>query len=326
MKINEKSDIKFLAALVFFALASLSRFFDEKLNFHIAFSSFMQKYEIAFGVMLFYFLVLFVFYYICMANCEVKNKKTIYYLIAFYSTFAFPMFLSADYFGAMDVYAWILTWIGAISFVKGKAEWITVPICLCMAVLSPMSVLTGGCICIAIHMYKFMTQKGNRYLVYSITCFIMCIAGVLITRYLGVFASDAQDVLSLERFIVMVIFMSPYFYIAATFFYGIIKRVDVKTKAGIVFVILGAVPSAGIYIYLQDYARAFFHMFTYFILTVVILFAAKDMHIIEQMDRTKELIKKWFPVPVLILVVPFLFMTLWIIGEQVLMTEIFVDK
>lgn len=326
MKKIGKSDIKFLIALSFFALACFSRFFDEKLNVHTALFSFMQNYEVVFAFTVLYFVILFGFYLICIAKGEKSSKKNIYYLIVFYSFFAFPMFLSADYFGAMDIYAWMLTWIGGGLLVIEKQEWITILICCVISLLSPMSVLSGCCVFIAIHIYKFFAKKGNKYLWFAIGCFVSSALGVLVTKHMGTFSSDVQSVISLKRFVVLILYLSPYLVLAGKFFGGLFCRSIDNKKWGWFFLIVGIVPSSIIYIYLQDYARAFFHVFSYFILNIIICLSINDKDVSFELERTKKIIKKWFPVPVLIIIIPLLFMTLWISGEQVLMTEIFVDN
>jgi len=321
-----KKDIVFLLALVFFALASFSRFFDEKLHSHTALFPWMKEYDAVIVSTVVYFIIIFVLFVVCIACCREKYKSNIYYLVCFYSTFAFPMFLSADYFGCTDIYAWMLTWIGGILLVTKRFEWMLILISFCIALISPISVFSGVCIILAILIYRFFAKKENRYLGYSIASFVAACIGFMVAKMLGGFDLDAQQVLSLERFAVMVIFMSPYLYIAMKFFGNLVHKAESKQKWGIVCWIIGILPSSIVCIYLQDYARAFFHVFSYFILSVIIHIASGEEPVEEQLENVKEKIKEWSPIPILIIAIPFLFMTLWISGQQFLLTEIFVDN
>lgn len=326
MKKITRLDITFIIAMLFFAIVCFSRFWDEKLRTHIVLFEFMQEYEYAIVFTITYFVVLFWFFIVCIANYKENNKKNMYYLICFYATFTFPMFLSANYFGVVDIYAWVLTWIAAILLILGKVEWLTPVLGFMIALISPMSVLTGGSIICAILVYKFFVGQKRKYIFYLLGSVFTSCVGAFASKHLGTFSTDEQHVLSIEKFLVMLLFLSPYIYLAITFFVKLFQSTKSSKRWAYFLGMIGMLPNIVVYICLEDYARVFFHAFTYTILLVILYIVMNDRDVAWQLQRSKDFIKSKVPIPVIVLAIPFLFMTLWIAGEQHLMKEVFINK
>jgi len=326
MKKLTKSDITFMIAMTFFAIVSFSRFFDEKIKKHIVLFDIMQDYEWAIFFTILYFVVVLLFFVVCITNCENKYKKDIYYLICFYATFVFPMFLSSKYFGATDIYGWMLTWISLALLIRDKLEWLTIVGCFLSALISPMSVLTGICSVLVMLAYKFWSLNERKYLWYLLACIITAISGLMAAYACGVLSTDPQSILTYERFLILLMVLSPYLYIAVRFFVQLWKKTKDSKRWGYVLFLVGVLPSAVVYILLEDYARAIFHAFAYVILVVIAYVARNDWDVICQLQETKDKIKQYVPIPVLVIAIPFLFMTLWIAGQQHLMKEVFINK
>lgn len=322
----EKNDISFLIALMLFAIIAYIRFFDHSLGYHMAFFSIMQKYEFARLVTVGYFVVLFLMYFVCIAYCDTKYKKNMYYLIAFLSVFSFSMFLPREYFGTNDLYAWILTFLMGILIVSEKCEWMTIPLSFLLTVLSPMSIFNCSCIVVVLLLYKFFAMKNTKYFVYAILNGITSLLGVVLVMVRSSIESDAQNQISLMHFAGIIIMLSPYIYIAMYFFAKLFKCVNENKLHGLIFIILGALPSVVVNLYIKDYTRAIFYVFFYFISVFMFLIAMKDEDISSQMENLKLRIAKWVPIPAIIIAYPLAIVTLWISGVQPLLEETLLGK
>ena len=319
-----KQDIGFLLALVFWAIASASRFYDEKLNAHASSFELLKAESVCLIAMCLYCVLQLVFCLVCSALSE--NKKNIYYLVAFLSVFTFPMFWSASYFGTMDMYGWMMVFLSGCLLVSGKAEWLVVPLSFFMTLLCPMAIYSCGCIVLALLVYKALWKKQIRYAISTLLTGVSIFAGKMQAEVLGNTDIDAQDEVVFSKFVLMLICMCPYILIAISFLFGLIKRNTWNKKIAVIIIAIGVLPSAFVYIQAQDYGRAVFYVFTYFIFIVLALFAMRDRVVVEQLEETKDNIKKYLPIPVVIIAYPLLFMSLWIAGAYVPLKETFISK
>lgn len=321
-----KEDVLFLFALASFAIVAFIRFFDHKLQMHRAPFAIMQDYKFSLCAIACYFLLMFIFFLNCMFYCEKSKKKILYYLIAFFSVFSFPMFLHSNYFGTMDIYAWLLTFICGILFVNRKLEWLSVCASLVLTFVSPMSLFSCECMIVVLFLYKFFLDKSIKYFILA---FLNVLTGSLgfILNYLKVgFHSDAQHAISFEQFGMIVVLMIPYMFFVIPFFSGLIRRVSWKRKLGWGLLLLGCIPSIAVNMYIEDYSRLLFQVFTYFSFIVISLFSGNDNDTMEQLEITRKQIKEWVPIPVVIIAYPLIIMTLWVSGPLDLFIETFVGN
>ena len=319
-----KQDIWFLLALAFCALASASRFYDEKLNAHTVSFEILKSEQINLIAMLVYYILQLLFCFVCSVVSE--NKKNVYYLAAFLSVFTFPMFWSASYFGTMDMYGWMMAFLCGCLIVLGKAEWLVAPLCFFMTLLCPMAIYTCGCMILVLLVYKALWKKKKRYVLWAVFSGISIWAGKMQAGVLGNTDIDAQDEVVFSKFILMLICMSPYLLIALLFLVGLIRKNAWNKKIATLILGLGVFPSAVVYIQAEDYGRAVFYVFTYFIFITITLLSMQDNEILAQLEETKDKIKEYFPIPVLIIAYPLLFMSLWIAGAYVPLKETFISK
>lgn len=88
-------------------------------------------------------------------------RKCVYYLIVFLTIFMVPMYLYADYFGATDVYAWILFFLGVFLLFAERLEWGMLLMAFISTCLSPMSLFYTVCMSAALLFYRAV-QKGEK--------------------------------------------------------------------------------------------------------------------------------------------------------------------
>lgn len=322
-KIN-KQDKYFLVALGVFALCNIFRFFDQGILLHPSKHEILQNYTFNKIAIIIYFISLFFMYSVAIILSQTENKKNSYYLISFISTFLFPMFLSIDYFGTMDMYAWIFAFFQLISLLIGKFEWICILLNIVMIYICPMSIFSCECIILALLLYKALNKKNVRYFYIAIINFVFSSIYFLHSYFKCTLLIDAHYKLNLKQFILLLIILIPYIILGIKFFCSLLKNTGIYKRLSYLIIILGVLPSILTDIYLNDYARAFFHVFTYFLSVILILNVLGENEIYQQLKLLKCNIKEWIPIPVLIIVVPFLFMALWISGYEELLTEVFV--
>jgi len=109
-----------------------------------------------------FFIVLFAFYNTCLRRCDGCAERKIQYLICFLSVFIFPMFVTTECFGRLDVYLMILTIISCILLVKEKYEWLIVPsVTICM-LFHHGYVFMHLNIILVLLFYKILMDEKNR--------------------------------------------------------------------------------------------------------------------------------------------------------------------
>lgn len=310
----EKKDITFLGVLALFTLVVVFRFFDRGLVYHAARFSIMQNYNFSMLVITGYFFTLFLVYFLCLNKVQTENKKNIYYLIMFSAVFSLPMFLNINYFGTMDVYVWILVLIQMLFLIIGKVEWLSVPLVFLITYISPLSFFYCETIVLFLFLNKYYKQKNRRYLVLFCINSLIGLIVFFVAKYQENLLIDAQMNLTLKQFLLMILCFSPYLYLAFVF----LKKLKMKW-----FMIIGVLPSVVINLYLQDFSRAVFYVFAYFIFVVLCLVVLEDENTISQLEATKTKVKEWIPLPILVIVYPLLFMTFWVAGPLALMNENF---
>lgn len=322
----DKKDISYIMTLLFFAIIAMFRFFDKKLRNHGAVFEFMEDYPTAIVMMFLYFIILFVLIGVVITFCKPENKKTMYYLTAFLSVFAFPMFLPKYYFGNMDMYAWMIATVCCVLFVIKKAQFLTVPLCALMMYISPMSFFTCGCLIVLLNLYSFLVKGEKNELWIVLFSLVAGGIGAMSSLHLNGVNVDAQSVLPIEKFVMAIVLLSPYLFIAFFFFKGVLKRSDQKKKLAWILLVVGAFPTAISNYVIEDYARALVYMFLYFIIAIICLISVKEETAELQMDETKELIKKYVPIPVLVIAYPLLITCFWIAGPITLYKERFLGN
>ena len=85
-------------------------------------------YRFTFAVTVVYYVILILFLVFCLKRCKKEQTAATRYLAVFFLMFAVPMFCSEFNFGRLDVYCVMLSLIGALLLIKGRFEWLLVPI------------------------------------------------------------------------------------------------------------------------------------------------------------------------------------------------------
>lgn len=188
-----KKDIWFLPALAVFALASLIRYSREymstytttlyAMNYDYGFVSQgflgtlyryvservpweMQNHMAVFNfcgaVTLIYFLVLFLFYGICLHYCSEENKRNLKHLLVFLSIFAFPMFMGSKNFGSVYLYFTLIMVLSLSLILTEKLEWLIIPLGMIGMCIHEDFLFTNTSLILVLLLYKICFAEKNR--------------------------------------------------------------------------------------------------------------------------------------------------------------------
>lgn len=207
--VREEKRRKFLFSLALFVIPCVLRYFNGKMNAqNTTVFAFSYKYGfISRGLMgsvwqlldkllpfdlmnfnsiqlfsgiatIIFFVVLFMFYNTCLKLCDEKYCRRVEYLICFLSVFIFPMFVTVECFGRLDVYLMILTLICCILLVKDKWEWLIVPVVTICVIMHHGYVFMHFNIILVLLFYKILMHEKNRkkyIFIFVVTFFIASI-------------------------------------------------------------------------------------------------------------------------------------------------------
>lgn len=207
--VREEKRRKFLFSLALFVIPCVLRYFNGKMNAqNTTVFAFSYKYGfISRGLMgsvwqlldkllpfdlmnfnsiqlfsgiatIIFFVVLFMFYNTCLKLCDEKYCRRVEYLICFLSVFIFPMFVTVECFGRLDVYLMILTLICCILLVKDKWEWLIVPVVTICVIMHHGYVFMYFNIILVLLFYKILMHEKNRkkyIFIFVVTFFIASI-------------------------------------------------------------------------------------------------------------------------------------------------------
>ncbi len=206
MTMNEKENRNFFVLLGVFAIVCVLRYYDHfivsvnttvfafsyKLGFisrglsgtalrvlNVLFPYDFMSYDgiglVSKVVTILFFVILFVFYATCLKKCVKEVHQNARCLIFFLSIFAFPMFLSAENFGRLDVYLLIIVILSCILVLYEKFEWFIVPLSVVAMLIHPGYVFMDINILLVLLLYKILVgseKKRKKYIaLFAVTFF-----------------------------------------------------------------------------------------------------------------------------------------------------------
>jgi len=128
---------------------------------------------------LIYFVLLFIFYKLCLVRCPQEHKRNLKHLLILLSIFAFPVYTTSVSFGCLDLYLGIITLLCLILLVLGKMEWLIPVLCCIGMCINHDFIFTHAMLIGALLMYKALTSsevKCGKYIVILFVSFIACVA------------------------------------------------------------------------------------------------------------------------------------------------------
>ena len=124
-----------------------------------------------------YFVLLFLFYGLCLHRCPLEHKRNLKHLLILLSVFAFPVYTTSVSFGCLDLYLGIITLLCLILFVWGKMEWLIPVLCCIGMCINHDFIFTHAMLPGALLIYKIVTtSKLNciKYMLILAVSFLAC--------------------------------------------------------------------------------------------------------------------------------------------------------
>ena len=322
MKRWEKDDQIFYVITAVFVVFSISRFFQHSMVFHAAPLEILQDYVVA-EIATFLFLALQLFFYFMVVRMVSSEKRRVVrYIAIFLMIFLVPFYLCGSYFGAMDIYAWSFLFVFIMGLCAGgrKSAILAVPVCFLTVWVSPMSVLSIGYIELLLLYERYLEKKEKVWLWNMGVSLVVMLLALWGAWKSGYFSTDAQWRGSSLRMAAMVIFMSPYLYMAWKFLAELIKGAG-KRKSIYVFYSIGGLFPAVVWTCCHDYGRGILYTFCYYLVMGIALIVLGDEYFYSHVETLKDKIKSKLPIPGMVIAYVFIFLTFWVVGEQILLEE-----
>ena len=135
-----------------------------------------------------YFVILFWFFFTALKRCKFETNEEIKYLIIFFSIWAVPMFVSKYNFGRLDIYCFAFSLIAAVLLMKGKAEWLVVPLSALGVMVHQGNVFMFLNIILVLLVYKALSNEGKLRKKYLILFFLSGFVASVLFLYFEFFS------------------------------------------------------------------------------------------------------------------------------------------
>lgn len=143
-----------------------------------------------------YYIILFVFYYVCLKKVKETNLKLVETLILFLSIFMFTEFLTWNNFGRLDEYLMMITLLSLILIVTEKWEFLLIPLCIIAGLIHIGFVFTNINVILVALIWKIFQKSGRERKKY-IGIFVSCLLSV---SFIFIYFEVLQHPLSMEAY------------------------------------------------------------------------------------------------------------------------------
>lgn len=109
-----------------------------------------------------FFLCLFGFFYTVLMRVKEEQLGRVQLLVIMVSVFSFPMFVTEENFGRLDVYLTILMLLCVILLLREKAEWLVIPLCVLGVLIHQGFVFMNVNLILVLLFYKWQRNEGKR--------------------------------------------------------------------------------------------------------------------------------------------------------------------
>lgn len=126
-----------------------------------------------------YFGSLFLFFIYCLKKCNAGLSEELKYIILFFTIWAIPMFVTEYNFGRLDVYCVMLSLLGALVLLVGKAEWLVVIFSALGVMIHQGNVFMYLNIILVLLIYKAFSNEGkkrSKYIILFLASFVVASA------------------------------------------------------------------------------------------------------------------------------------------------------
>ena len=143
---------------------------------------------------------------------------------------------------------------------------------------------------------------------------------------MGMFAVDERELIDIRKFIVILVFLTPFIFVACLTFINLIK--NSKRTNDKVYYLLSAftgVSSFVVWTIRGDYTRAIVNLFICYGVWLLVMMSYRDELLSEQMDSLSVKIKKWVPISGVIVIYVLAIMLYWMCGVESVSKEVLLE-
>ena len=295
-------------------------------------------------------LFFFGFYAICLWYVPKEQKRNAKYLILFFSVFSFPMFVTRQNMGRIDIFLIMITFLCLALLLWGKAEWLIIPLCALAMLIHQGFVFTNINIILVLLLYKAcIGESKKKYLaIFAITFVAVSVLFLYFEFYSHNLGRDVyeevaaeardlspngeyyemllkhellgEDVYEDEAFwhlqnrvelpIFIVLFL-PYVILALRFFQTVWKSITKQQKLLYLLLFAGAGTLLPEWILKVDFGRYVYATAFYYIALILVLLCMEDQPISQAVTRLRNDFAGRSRFAILLIAYPLLFMPLY---------------
>lgn len=147
---------------------------------------------------LLFYILLFVFYRLCLNRCLEESKRNLKHLLIFLSIFAFPMYTTSVNYGCLDLYLNIILVLSLILLVWEKAEWLILPLGIIGMCINHDFIFTHAMLIGALLVYKLMNRQGKTQIKYIIILAVFLISSITLFSHFENYTYENPNTLASE--------------------------------------------------------------------------------------------------------------------------------
>jgi hypothetical protein len=322
MKKVQKKQLTFLICLAAFMVACVIRFFDKMIIVHENILPALNTYgagEIM--TMLYLGLWLFFFFWI-VTTVKEEQKSVMYYLIIFLVILVIPLYLCQNYLGCIDIYVWMLTICGSLCLAQERLTFLVLPGMLVIGWICPMAVFGQLLLILGLCLLKYGETKEKKYIIYGVLGYGFSVLLFLGRCLMGQVITDAQEALSMKKYLGVLVLLCPYFIAAICWLWKALKNGEKEKRSGYVVFLTGVAATFISWSFLRDFNRAILLTLANALFGVIYLLAVGDVCTADYVTEMKTFVKEHIPIPMVILLYAFAVITFWMLANDYIDVEV----
>ena len=292
--------------------------------------------------------LLLLFIYVVLKKCDEAQYKNLSYLLICVAMFSFPMFVTKEMLGRLDIFLMILVMLCLFCIMEDRFLWMVPFLCVVAMMFHQGFVFTNINLILALLFYKGLKEKdGKKYLIlFGITlalCSVLFLyfeffshsnGGEIIDEVIrkakhlsesgrgynpsiiaheimgeDVYEEELQyRLLARQETYIFMIFFWPFLLLGIGFLRRMVKGQKGKDFFAYLAVALGGLTIIPEIVLKVDFGRYAYYTFWYYLMIAVVLIRWNDQVCIRCLEWVKTTIKKWLPIPQLVLAYMLLFL------------------
>ncbi|MCR5545823.1 MAG: hypothetical protein K6F30_05020 [Lachnospiraceae bacterium] len=271
---------------------------------------------------------------------SVENQKNQIYLILLVAIFTFPMFVTKEMLGRLDIYLMILVMLCLFCLIEDRCLWLIPVFCVVAMLFHQGFVFTNINLILVLLFYKGLKEDGNRkyFVVFGITLLLCSVLflyfeffshsngseildevvtnakalsasgrgynpSIIDHEILGKDVYEAETeyrVLAHQETGVFLVFFWPFLILGFGFMKHLLQGQKGKNFLAYLGICLGGFTMIPEILLKVDFGRYAYYTFWYYLVAAMVLILWKDEVCIQALEWVKSLIKKWLPIPQLV--------------------------